>query len=121
MFTSLFGIPKKTAEQKPKEGELYKNITAFGETFAIYYGYYEEGERYSKYPEPVEVFPNFLKNPQYTKEGYPFATAIQLPCEHFKKVKDLNDRCGDCAFYRQGEELIGICIHETKRSKAEEK
>ncbi len=121
MVTSIFGISKKTAEQKPKEGDLYKIVAAFGKTFPIYYGYYEESDRYSKYPDPVEVFPNFLENPLYTDTGYPFVTAIQCPCKYFKKTRDINDRCGDCAFYEQGEELIGICKHKTRRSKIEEK
>ena len=34
-----------------KEGDLYKVITIYGKTFELYYGYYEEKDRYSKYNE----------------------------------------------------------------------
>jgi len=104
-------------EARHKEGELYKVILAFGKTFEIYYGYYEEKDRYSKYPEPVEVFPNFLSEPVYTDSGYPFATAIQSPCKSFRKVRDFNDCCGDCFFYEEGEELIGICKNKERQRK----
>lgn len=109
MITSFFGANAKIENQKPKEGDLYKVITAFGKSFEIYYGYYEDDDRYSRYAEPTEVFPNFLEKPQYTDDGIPFATAIQPPCEHFCKIKDINDCCGDCAYYEKVEELIGLC------------
>ena len=35
-----------------KERDLYKVITIYGKTFELYYGYYEEKDRYSKYNEP---------------------------------------------------------------------
>ena len=98
-----------------REGELYKVITTHGKSFEIYYGYYEESDRYSKYPEPIEVFPDFLTVPMFTDEGVPFATAIQKPCEHFKKVRDVNDCCLDCAYYESGCELIGICRHRERQ------
>lgn len=99
----------------PKEGDLYKRITVFGSTFEIYYGYYEESDRYSKYPEPVEVFPDFIKNPIFTKDGKPFVTAIQKPCKNFKKIRDITDTCVDCKYFKQGEELIGLCECEKNK------
>ena len=81
----------------PKEGDLYKEIKTFGKTFTLYYGYYEEQDRYSKYAKVVEIYPDFRENPVFTDEGFPFVTAIQLPCEYYKKIKDTTDRCIDCA------------------------
>lgn len=119
MFT-LFVNKPQSDKAEHKEGDLYKVITVYGKTFEIYYGYYEESDRHSRYAKPIEVFPDFLKKPVYTEEGIPFVTAIQPPCEYFKKVKDVNDCCGDCAFYKQGEEWIGICKHKAKWKNTDE-
>ena len=114
MFTAIFGkSPPKEPEHR--EGELYRVITAFGKTFEIYYGYYEESDRYSKYPQPVEVFPNFVKEPLYTEDGIPFVTAIQDTCEHYKKVRDTADKCADCLYFEKGEELFGLCRCRERR------
>ena len=118
MLTDLFKTDKKN--RVPKEGELYKKITVFGKTFELYYGYYEESDRYAKYNDPIEIYPDFLKNPEYTDKGAPFVTAIQKPCECFKKVRDITDTCVDCAFFKQGVELIGICSCE-KNKKTQQK
>ncbi len=115
MLTPYFGANANQKVGKPKEGELYKVITLLGKTFEIYYGYYEDSDRYSKYAEPIEVYPNFIKEPIYTDEGIPFATAIQKPCQYFRKVKDINDCCGDCAYFKQGEELLGTCICDKRK------
>lgn len=92
-----------------KEGDLYKVIKTFGKTFELYYGYYEEQDRYGKYNEPVEIYPDFIKNPLYTDDGIPFVTAIQEVCEYYKKINDTTDRCIDCYYYQKGEELFGLC------------
>ena len=101
-----------------KEGDLYKVITIYGKTFELYYGYYEEKDRYSKYNEPIEIYPDFIKNPVNTDEGIPFVTAFQEKCKHFLKVKDTTDRCIDCKFYQKGEELFGLCKCKTRYKKA---
>lgn len=94
----------------PKEGDLYKVITTHGKTFEIRYGYYEEIDRYSKYNDPIEIYPNFVKNPVYTDDGIPFATAMQDACKHFKGEKDADSTCYQCSYYEKCEELLGICI-----------
>ncbi len=102
---------KIKAEYKtPKEGDLYKVITVFGQTFELYYGYYDEKDRYSKYGNVMEIYPNFIEKPIYTDEGLPFVTAIQEVCEHYKKVRDTTNRCIDCMYYQKGEELFGLCM-----------
>ena len=92
-----------------REGELYKEISAHGRVFRLYYGYYEENDRYSKYNEPVELYPDFIKNPVYTDEGVPFATAMQDPCQFFKGKRDEDSTCYHCSYYNKCEELLGIC------------
>ena len=97
-------------EKKPhKEGELYKVLTAFGREFALYYGYYEDIDRHSKYAEPTEIYPDFIKHPIFTEDGYPFVTAIQNPCAHYKKERNTTDKCVDCIYFKKGEELFGLC------------
>lgn len=120
MLTSSSKL-KEPSASPPREGDLYKVIDVFGKSFEIYYGYYEDGDRYSKYPEPIEVFPDFIKNPVYTDDGYAFITAIQEPCHFFKKARDINDRCRDCVHYEVGEELIGLCKHRARRKFAEDR
>ena len=100
-----------TAEQrvKPKEGQLYKVLTVHGKEFPLYYGYYEEKDRYSKYNDPVEIYPNFIACPIYTDDGIPFATAMQDICKHFNGTKDEDSTCFHCSYYKKCEELLGIC------------
>ena len=116
MFTPLFGIPKQT-KPKPKEGDLYKVITAYGKTFELYYGYYEEIDRHSQYNDPREIYPNFLEIPVYTDEGVPFATAMQKSCKHFKGVSDEDNTCYQCGYYEKFEELLGVCKCKARRKK----
>jgi len=92
-----------------KEGELFKTITLSGRTFEIRYGFYEECDRHIKNAEPIPIYPDFLTEPQYADDGSPFVTAMQEPCETFEGKKTADSGCGDCVFYRHGEELLGIC------------
>ena len=92
----------------PKEGTLYNRITVFGETFSIYYGYYDEKDRQGKYQEPMPIFPDFVKSPRYTAEGFPFVTHMQEVCEHYTGNIE-NDSCHGCKYFLHGEDLIGIC------------
>ena len=105
-----FGAITPEERVVPKEGDLYKVITAHGKTFEIRYGYYEEIDRYSKYNDPIEIYPNFRKDPVYTDDGTPFATAMQDICKHFSGVKDEDSTCYHCSYYKKCEELLGICI-----------
>lgn len=92
---------------EPKEGELYKRIAVFGETFEIRYGYYEEFERY--YNEPMPIYPDFLKSPMYTPSGKPFVTQMQDACRHYSGREQSDRDCGDCSHYIHGEEFLGLC------------
>lgn len=100
-----------------KEGDLYKQITVFGKTFELRYGYYTESERHSVYNEVIPIYPNFLKEPLHTAEGHPFVTQMQDICEHYQGTPG-GDDCYGCSHYRHGDELLGICVCEkNKRSK----
>ena len=104
----------------PKEGELFKVIALHGRTFEIRYGFYEECDRLNRFAEPIEIYPDFLKHPQYTDEGIPFVTAIQTPCSHFTGKKDENSSCEECAYYQNGDELLGLCTCPLNRKETED-
>ena len=124
MFSPFFGNDNAPKEPKPKEGDFYKTITAHGKTFELYYGYYDEIDRRNPNCSPVEMYPNFKENPQYTDKGNPFVTAMQKTCENFKlgagRIDEGEDNmCLYCAHYEKCEELLGICKCPKRRKKAE--
>lgn len=99
-----------------REGTLYKSFEVEGIHFDIYYGYECEGER--RFGEPTPVYPDFLTAPQYTKDGYPFAVAYQIECEHYDPVRKSDDSwCALCRFYDKREEYMGICRCEKRYRK----
>ncbi len=91
-----------------KEGDLYKSINVFGRVFTLYYGYYEEKDKYSKFSEPIPIYPNFIEYPMFTDEGYPFATEMQDICGYYNGAED-GESCYRCLHFHKGNELIGIC------------
>lgn len=96
-----------TPGKRPREGDLYKVIQLYGATFEIRYGYYEEIDRRG---EPVEIYPDFQKNPAYTGDGFPFVTLMQDTCQFYKPSrKAIEPDCSTCQHLERGEELIGIC------------
>ncbi len=104
--------PENSLSQRPifQEGDLYKIISLHGHTFPLYYGYYEECERQNPEIDPMPIYPDFLKEPRYTDDGFPFVTKMQDACKHYNgKTGKYND-CAECACYLHGDELIGICI-----------
>lgn len=109
MFTTQFNLDSRQEAAVPKEGDLFKIIHSHDKTFEIRYGFYEERDRQGRYAEPMAIYPDFIKYPQYTEQGVPFATAIQIPCQYFYGNQDENSTCEDCNFYRPCEELLGLC------------
>lgn len=97
-----------------REGALYKTLAVFDSTFEIRYGYYEDYERENELCEPVPIYPDFLKTPAYTENGYPFVTKMQELCG-FGSSKFKEGCCADCPHYRHGEDMIGICGCEENR------
>lgn len=109
MFATLLGHAKEQHTAVPREGDLFKVIELHGKRFEIRYGYYEEQDRQRRNAEPMEIYPDFITNPQHTDDGTPFVTAMQVPCEHFEGKRSESNDCGDCLFYGYGDELLGIC------------
>ncbi len=97
-------------EPGPREGALYKVVDLHGQQFPLYYGYYEEWERENPGVEPMPIYPDFLAQPQYTPEGFPFVTKMQDPCKHYQGEAGSYHDCAECSYYRHGDELIGICV-----------
>lgn len=96
-------------EAIPKEGDFYKEVTVFGKTFRLRYGYYESFERESPFNDPMPIYPDFIKEPHYTAEGEPIVTAMQDTCEFYHEKNDEDSSCADCAFFEPGEDLFGVC------------
>lgn len=119
MLPTVFRPEAEAGPPVPKEGDLFKVIRVHGATFEIKYGFYEERDRHTRFAEPMAIYPNFTAKPQYTDDGIPFATSMQIPCENFKGRKDEDSTCGDCAYYQHCEELIGICTCRMKKSARE--
>ena len=98
------------AEHSPhQEGELFKVIQLWEQSFPIYYGYYEQCDRENPAVDPMPIYPDFLKAPRYTQDGAPFVTQMQDICPHYCGKQSPSRECGDCRYYLQGEELLGIC------------
>lgn len=100
--------------KKHKEGELYGIVTVYGNTFEIYYGYYEDFERESRWCEPVPVYPDLRAEPKYTDRGERIVTEMQAACEAYDGTPSA-DRCGLCSHFERGAELFGICKHTHKK------
>lgn len=99
----------------PKEGELYKALCVHGAVFEVYYGYYEECERENPAIDPMPIYPDFIKEPQYTSEGFPFVTKMQDACKYYSgRPGEFND-CAECQYYSHGDELLGVCVCPKKQ------
>ncbi|MDO4607580.1 MAG: hypothetical protein Q4B40_00125 [Clostridia bacterium] len=105
-----------------REGEFYKTLIVCDKAFDILYGYYCESER-DRW-EPTPIYPDFIKNPQHTKDGRPFATAEQAVCEHYTPKANASGEewCNDCVHFKLYEEIIGVCQcrHRQKSERKDE-
>lgn len=108
------------SENRIREGGLYKIVTVADKQFEIRCGYICEGERTQW--EPYPVYPNFLLSPEYTAEGYPFATGDQDICEHYipKPKASGESWCNDCTLFDKQDEYLGICRCEARRERQNE-
>lgn len=102
-----------TQAATPREGDLFKIISLHGQSFEIRYGYYEEIERGG---DPMEIYPDFIKEPIYTEEGAPFVTLMQDPCACYRPKDEKADYdCGGCLYMERGDELIAVCRCEENK------
>ena len=44
--------------------------------------------RESPFNDPIPIYPDFIKEPHYTAEGIPIATAMQNVCEFYNGKND---------------------------------
>ena len=93
----------------PKEGDVYKVLHIHEHKFELLYGYYEAQERENPEIDPMPIYPDFLKEPCFTKDGLPFVTKMQDVCEHYSGKNSCYCECADCSFYSHGDDLIGVC------------
>ena len=113
MLADIYSIKPQNHTNEPKEGDLYKLVELHGVAFEIRYGYYEDIDRIH---EPIEIYPDFIKEPVYTNDGFPFVTLMQEPCEYFKRLtSDPDCDCGNCRYMERGDELIALCRCESRR------
>ncbi len=94
---------------KNQEGDLYKILNIKGHTFKLYYGYYEECERENPAVEPMPIYPDFIKTPEFTENGQAFVTKMQDACKYYKGKPGQFNECAECEHYLHGDDLIGIC------------
>ena len=93
---------------KPKEGELYREVTVGGKQFVLRYGYYEEFDRNSLYNDPIPIYPDLIQNPIYTDDGILIVTAMQDICEYYHGTAN-GESCNECIYFRKKAELFGLC------------
>lgn len=94
----------------PKEGDLYKILHIHGQRFELAYGYYEACERENPAIDPMPIYPDFIKNPRFTNEGYPFVTKMQDTCAHYDGKRSCFSECAECYYYSHGDDLLGVCV-----------
>lgn len=66
----------------------------------------------------IERYPDLLRHPVYTPEGYRVMITIEDACHHAEMVDDAPSSidCGSCKFYRQQKNsLLGVCHCEAMR------
>lgn len=97
-----------------KDGDLYASFSVCGREFSIYYGYYDDAERESPYGEPTPIYPDFIREPIYTADGYPYVTEMQDVCPHYEG-SPRGESCYACRHFERGAELIGLCRCGAKR------
>ncbi len=98
-----------------KEGDLYKTLHVAGTTFENRYRDHSANER-PRWGE-TPIYPDILREPQYTAAGLPYATAWQDVCEHYHPRTRVSGEnwCNDCKFFAAGEPLIGVCQCNERR------
>lgn len=107
MSTTLSMGTLPRADKPSQEGELYKIVNIKGKIFELRYGYYEEIDRASG--EPDVIYPDLIREPQYTEDGLPIVTLMQDACRHFIGNKNDESDCSQCAYFERCEDLFGIC------------
>lgn len=111
MLRKLIALSTNDAGITHAEGELYKIINLHGRVFEIRYGYYEECDRQNPIVKPMPIYPDLIKEPIFTNDGFRFVTKMQDACRYYKGKEVIDKGCAECEHYRHGAELIGVCSH----------
>ena len=106
--------------KKPSEGDLYEQVSVYGKTFEIYYGYYEEFEKNSIYNDPVPIYPDLISSPEYDDDGNRIVTQMQIACEKYSGSLD-EDSCGKCVHFKKGHKLFGLCTKDENNLRVQNK
>ena len=114
MFSKIFPTTNSAAKKSPAEGDHYKTLYIKGKKFDLFYGYYEDSDR--RYSEPYVLYPDFLKSPVYTDDGFPFATMMQEACQNFEGIKSADCDCSQCKHFVKFDELLGVCMNPSKQT-----
>ena len=111
MFTKIFEGIHPLPNPAPREGDRYKTVTTFGQTFELRYGYYCERDRQNPLCEPAVIYPDFTSVPLYTETGEPFVTMMQDACPNYQGETDKtpDTTCSECEYFERGEDWLGIC------------
>lgn len=99
-----------------REGDLYEVIEFCGKRYEIRYGYYADFER--ERMDPVPIYPLFHENPEYSPDGFPIVTKIQIPCDEYRLREQGvdNEECADCIYFECGENgKFGLCKSEKRK------
>lgn len=102
------------------ENHPYRTYLVGGKSFPIYLCFDEQMK------ESYPLYPDFEKNPEFTDDGRPFATAEQEICSNGRPREaegPLPGDCGGCGwFYREKSayDPIGICMCDQRRKSLEE-
>jgi len=105
----------------PERNKPWKICRVGGREFQIYQEYDDEVK------ESYPAYPDFAECPEYTDDGFSFATAEHEGCPHYKPHDPEGpgtDDCGGCLWFRRDEtpfDIIGVCTCDTLRRKPNEK
>lgn len=119
MLRKLFS-PDTSQAASPQEGDVYKILQIHDKQFELRYGYYAACEREDPDFDPMPIYPDFLENPCFTSEGFPFVTKMQDCCQHYTGGSSCSCECAECGYYSHGDDLIGICVCPERRQTAAE-
>lgn len=93
----------------PKEGDLYRTFSIHGKPFTLYYGFYDEKDREFYRNEPMPIYPDLREYPQYTDDGIPIVTRMQIACRYYKGDLGADNGCFTCKHFEHCEEFFGVC------------
>ena len=65
------------------------------------------------------IYPDFIENPTYTKEGFPLVTQMQNQCKYYVGNKN-SESCHGCRYLEIIDDLFGIYTCQYNKLKKED-